>query len=307
MTTEGFTPEPWPQVDEEQYKRASATTLTTTSTTIPGVGFEPDSSVAATYDFKSEPSGLSSDVKTTGTRSREASFHSQKPQKQNAKSYLEEDTSESPAPPPPSPENKETTGKEQQKSRIPSQPSIQIDLDELIDSESGYTLTAKPPSNLDDISRIQTPAYSYRSIMTPSTPGMMPGKRQSSTVLQTQAEESKDPETSKPHPDTNNENLDTPGANGNPERQQQEPELHESQNNPIGVFTDEPDENHLNKGSAVDQFDVTEAELKQELQEEYQKLSSEQNSWVKMLNMLTMACFRHSSCTYLECIWWIDI
>jgi hypothetical protein len=80
------------------------------------------------------------------TLSRESTRHSDRAKKVMA----ERNVVASPAPPPPSPEPRDVTVVKGEPPKAEEQE---------YESESEMTITAKPPSNLDDISRINTPVY----------------------------------------------------------------------------------------------------------------------------------------------------
>jgi len=142
------TPEQWPVVDEDTYRQRPGPTPVSAgggeATTE-----EERTSTAGNVDARSDRSGLTSMLVKM---SRDNSLHSDK-----AKHIFHEPPTPSPAPPPPSPEPKTSEAPMLGQSIIGVYES---------DSEPGFDLTVKPPSNLDDESRINTPQFCLR---TPST------------------------------------------------------------------------------------------------------------------------------------------
>ena len=125
--------EPWPQVTEEDYNPGNASLLGDRK------------SASLHHDARSELSD--STTRPNVLLSRESSRHSA-----SAKMLLH-DMGESPAPPPPSPEPKDMAAGEPERS---DSAMVNI-LNDFTESESVITLSAKPPSNIDDLSRINTP------------------------------------------------------------------------------------------------------------------------------------------------------
>ena len=142
--------ETWPQVNEEAFNRTPTPPISVRSLCTPA---DPDQSMAAQYDAKSELSDMTSLMQ----HSRESSFHSTK-----KASIMRERVGESPGPPPPSPEPKDGQDPIYQMAPLGRDDDGSDVIDELADSESGVTISAKPPSNLDDVSTIQTPATPQR-------------------------------------------------------------------------------------------------------------------------------------------------
>ena len=140
------TPEQWPVVDEDTYRHRPGPP-TPVSAGGEAMAEEERTSTAGMVDARSDRSGLTSMLVKM---SRDNSLHSDK-----AKHIFHEPPTPSPAPPPPSPEPKTS------EAPMLGQAGVYES-----DSEPGFDLTVKPPSNLDDESRINTPQFCLR---TPST------------------------------------------------------------------------------------------------------------------------------------------
>ena len=160
----------WPQVNEDLFDKTPTPPTTAPMQSTPA---ELDQSIVGQYDITSELSDLVS---------RETSFHSSR-----QISMIREHMGESPGPPPPSPEPKDLLGRanqdgtkdddggnnNQDRETFKLPPLAQssatklvessVNLDDLVDSDSEMTISAKPPSNIDDLSRIQTPATPQRT------------------------------------------------------------------------------------------------------------------------------------------------
>ena len=151
--TPSGSPEPWPQVDEEAYRMA-------TPSPRPAVPVPPVRSESEAVRMPSSAGEMSN-----------SSLQSDKLKKIWQEGAMDGQL-QSPGPPPPSPEPR-VPSEEQPIMTQPvmpakplSAPTSSLGILKEETSESEMTISAKPPSNLDDISRINTPAsYATHGLM----------------------------------------------------------------------------------------------------------------------------------------------
>ena len=174
-------PDRWPVVDEDTYRRRLVPTPTHTPETL--LARDDAASLVGNIDALSDRSGLTSMMVKM---SRENSMRSDQ-----AKHIMHEPPSTSPAPPPPSPEPKAGSAVTTQPPNSPKEPETLIlaAVAYESDSEREFDLTVKPPSNLDDESRINTPLPRR---LTPSVDGQAPTSAGGSFTAMEGAEESLD-------------------------------------------------------------------------------------------------------------------
>ena len=160
-----------------------------------------------------------------------------------------------PAPPPPSPELKDSTRLNTKRGSTDSPMAI---LQEVAESDSEFTLTAVPPSNLDDISRINTPASNMLS--SPANPAQSIMRQQTIEDFLSESHR-RGSVPQEPVAQT----IKVPSENQAPEKEG------ETETN---IGKDNVNNDTLEAGlETLDTFDTTEADYKAELQAEYSKLS----------------------------------
>lgn len=272
--TPSVSPEPWPQVDEEAYRMMSSPTQATKSV------------VTVLSRNESAPVRLPTSAGALSTES----MHSEK-----LKKRWQGDETESPGPPPPSPEPADVDAAPPlMPGLITPHPlsangsALAILKEETSESEA-LTISAQPPSNLDDISRINTPnSYASRGFYTreaTATDNMaMLVETSHAELTAAPAEDMTTPGETSIHTELamNQEVSEEPSAEVTARTTSQLEDALVAAANDLtangSALEATQAESKLPPEQMLDVFDATQKQFEEELKTEYQKLSDPEQS-----------------------------